>query len=43
MEKLTFDANTGAICKKANQRLLFLRKLQTFNVDTDEDVLFFFY
>lgn len=29
-----FDANTDAICKKANQRLFFLRKLSSFNVDT---------
>lgn len=30
---LTFDANTDFICKKANQRLFFLRKLRSFNVD----------
>ena len=31
--KLTFDANTDRICKKANQRLFFLRKLRSFQVD----------
>lgn len=32
-DKLNFDANTNFICKKANQRLLYLRKLKVFNVD----------
>lgn len=32
-EKPNVDANTDAICKKANQRLFFLRKLRSFNVD----------
>ena len=31
--KLTFEANTDLICKKANQRLFFLRKLRGFQVD----------
>lgn len=31
--KLTFDSNTGAICRKANQRLFYLKKLRSFNVD----------
>lgn len=32
-DKLNFDTNTDYICKKANQRLFFLRKLKGFNVD----------
>ena len=32
-DKLSFDANTDHICKKANQRLFFLRKLRGFQVD----------
>jgi len=31
--KLKFDINTEMICKKGQQRLYFLRKLNSFNVD----------
>lgn len=31
--KLKFDINTKMICKKGQQRLFFLRKLNSFNVD----------
>ncbi|KAK0146536.1 hypothetical protein N1851_014143 [Merluccius polli] len=31
--KLKFDINTDAICRKGQQRLYFLRKLNSFNVD----------
>ena len=31
--KLKFDVNTDTICKKGQQRLYFLRKLNSFNVD----------
>ena len=32
-ERLTFEPNTDRICKKANQRLFYLRKLRTFQVE----------
>ena len=31
--KLTFEPQVDAICKKANQRMYFYRKLRNFNVD----------
>lgn len=31
--KLSFETNSDAICRKANQRLFYLRKLRCFNVD----------
>ncbi|KAI5086940.1 gastrula zinc finger protein XlCGF28.1-like, partial [Silurus meridionalis] len=33
-EKLTFGAHVDAVCKKAHQRMYFLRKLYGFNVDS---------
>ena len=38
---LKFDLNTTAICKKGLQRLYFLRRLGTFNVDKTLMVLFY--
>ncbi|MDG2555482.1 DUF1891 domain-containing protein, partial [Vibrio parahaemolyticus] len=40
-DKLNFDVNTDAVCKKANQRLFFLRKLKSFNVDRTTIKLFY--
>ncbi len=40
-DKLTSEANTDYICKKANQRLFFLRRLRDFNVDRSLLKLFY--
>ena len=32
--KLCFESHVDAVCKKAHQRMYFLRKLRSFNVDT---------
>ena len=32
-DKLSFEANSHVICRKANQRLFYLKKLRCFNVD----------
>lgn len=40
-EKMTFDANTNYICKKASQGLFFFRKLWNFHVDSS--LMKFFY
>ncbi len=32
-DKLSFKSNSDAICRKVNQRLFYLRKLRSFNVD----------
>ncbi len=31
--RLCFDVNTEVLCKKGEQRLYFLRKLRSFNID----------
>lgn len=33
-DKLSFDFHVDAVCKKAHQRMYFLRKLRSFNVDS---------
>ena len=40
-KNLTHDLNTSTICKKGLQRLYFLRRLNSFNVDKTLKVLFY--